>query len=67
MSRSTKLIVTCAAALGALGTASAPAVAAGMAPSDRVQTISVLERNSTLLPDLDNNQGTVAPTAPQAG
>ncbi|MEU5835366.1 hypothetical protein ABZ820_17055 [Streptomyces diacarni] len=63
MSRSTKLIVTCAAALGALGAASGPAVAAGMAPSDRVQTISVLERNSTILPDLDNNQGTVAPTA----
>ncbi|MGY1436312.1 hypothetical protein [Streptomyces reniochalinae] len=67
MSRSTKLIVTCAAALGALGAASAPAVAVGMAPSDRVQTISVLERNSTLLPGLDDNHGSVAPTATPAG
>jgi hypothetical protein len=50
MSRSKKLIATCALALGVLGAAASPALADGpITPSDRNST-SVPERNATLAP-----------------
>ncbi|WP_326808254.1 hypothetical protein OHB04_23845 [Streptomyces sp. NBC_01775] len=50
MSRSKKLVATCALALGMLGAAASPALAnSPVAPSDRNST-SVPERNATFAP-----------------
>ncbi|UNS97537.1 hypothetical protein MMF93_14325 [Streptomyces tubbatahanensis] len=68
MSRYKKLVATCAVALGVMGALATPALAThASAPADRTQTAGVPDRNGTILPDLDNSQGTVAPTATQAG
>jgi len=50
MTRSKKLIAACALALAAAGLLATPAVATGQSAADRAQTISILDRNATMLP-----------------
>ncbi|GAA2637718.1 hypothetical protein [Streptomyces axinellae] len=60
MSRSKKLVATCALALGVVGAVAAPALADGpVKPSERNST-SVPERNSTLAPIAGVGDRTVA-------
>ncbi|UNZ18782.1 hypothetical protein [Streptomyces sp. 891-h] len=61
MTRSTKLITTCTLALAAAGALAIPAVAAAQAPPDRAQTISILDRNATMLPSGDDAASLTAP------
>ncbi|MBO8192969.1 hypothetical protein ITI46_15015 [Streptomyces oryzae] len=53
MTRPKKLLAACALALATVGASATAALTAGSSPvgtDDRVQTISILERNTTLLP-----------------
>jgi uncharacterized protein YggE len=50
MTRAKKLVAICALALAAAAALAVPAAANSNSPDDRSQTISILDRNATILP-----------------